>query len=457
MRHCARLSARRRARPEADASSEADADADAAPTPAPKPTGQVPCTASGGGHYTCSWYVPGDGVASGTPVLSSTAAVVGYLHKGHNWIICQQQGAERSSGAYHNDWYGWTLSDHAGYGWANAVYASGGANDGQFAHVPNCNGAHGSPPSTTVPPAPAPTPTPPPPTTTPPIPGSGTLSAVRKKIVSLALAQRNYAPRTGHCDRYGKNLICPGDLYQGEWCSVMATWVWEQAGVNIPIFGYSGDPWYWSGSGGGRDGISGGHAKVLGPRGKAQPGDMVFFGTPSNSLHVAVVLKRYASGEILVMNGNDWSASAPDGIALESTFYPSTHGSVDGTGGPVYGYAEPERNGQVAAAASPAVRARIEAYLSQPPGANPVKGQDPRGPQKQHQKAERRHPAAQQMPYVGRRITVEVTNVRRSGTYVVEVLYRGSRASARRDFAHFLRRYHDPGKAYIVHYVKRSG
>jgi hypothetical protein len=57
------------------------------------------------------------------------------------------------------------------------------------------------------------------------------------------------------------------------------------------------------------------------------------------------------------------------------------------------------------------------------------------------------------MPYVGRRITIEVTNVLRSGTYIVEVLYRGSRESARRDFAHFLRRYHDPGKAYIVHYV----
>jgi hypothetical protein len=182
---------------------------------------------------------------------------------------------------------------------------------------------------------------------------------------------------------------------------------------------------------------------------------MVFFGTPGNSLHVAVVLKRYASGEILVMNGNDYSSSAPDGIALESTFYPSTHGSVDGTGGPVYGYAEPERNGHVAAAATPAVRDRIEAYLSQPPGADPVKGQDPRGPQKSHQRAERKHPAAQQMPYVGKRITVEVTNVLRSGTYIVEVLYRGTKASAKREFAGFLRRYHDPGKAYIVHYVKR--
>jgi hypothetical protein len=235
----------------------------------------------------------------------------------------------------------------------------------------------------------------------------------------------------------------------------MATWVWEQAGVDIPIFGYSGDPFYWAGAGGGRDGISGGHATILGPHGNAQPGDMVFFGTPGDSRHVAIVLKRYASGEILVMNGNDWSASAPDGIALESTFYPSTRGDVDGTGGPVYGYAEPEKNGHVAAAARPAVRTRIEAYLSQPPGGNPVKGQDPRGPQKQHQMQERKHPAAQQMPYVGKRITIEVTDVLRSGKYVIDVLYRGSKRAAKRDFAHFLRRYHDPGKAYIVRYVKR--
>jgi hypothetical protein len=416
---------------------------------------------SGAGHYTCSWYVPGDGVSSGTPVLSSSAQIVGYLHKGRNWIICQQQGAERSSGSYHNDWYGWTLSDHGGSGWANAVYASGGANDGQFAHAPNCNGAHGSPPTTTAPPTPPappanPRPTPPP--TPAPIPGSSKLSAVRRTIVSEALAQRNYAPRSGHCDRYGRNLICPGDLYYGEWCSVMATWAWERAGVNIPIFGYSGDPWYWAGSGGGRDGISGGHATILGPHGKAQPGDMVFFGSPSNSLHVAVVLKRYSSGEILVMNGNDYSPNAPGGIALESTFYPSTHGSVDGTGGPVYGYAEPERNGHVATheLAGPAVRARIEAALSQPSAGNPVKGQDPRDPQKQHQRQEAKHPAAQQMPYVSKRITVEVTNVTRSGTYDIDVLYRGSRAAARRAFAQFLKRYHDSGKAYVVHYVKRS-
>ncbi len=295
----------------------------------------------------------------------------------------------------------------------------------------------------------------PPPAPPAPIPGSGKLSAVRKSIVSLALAQRNYAPHSGHCDRYGSGLICPGDLYEGEWCSVMATWVWERAGISIPIFGYSGDPFYWSGPGGGRDGISGGHATVLGPHGKAQPGDMVFFGTPGNSLHVAVVLKRYASGEILVMNGNDYSPSAPDGIALESTFYPSTHGDVNGTGGPVYGYAEPEHNGQVAHAATAAVRARIEAALSQPPAENPVTGQDPRGPQKQQQLQERKHPAAQQMPYVGKRITIEVTNVLRSGRYVIDVLYRGSKRTAERDFAHFLKRYHDPGTAYIVHYIKR--
>ncbi len=60
--------------------------AQAAPAP-------VPCTNIGGGHYECGWYVPGDGVHGGSLVAVGTTTV-GYLHKGRNWIVCQQTGGD---------------------------------------------------------------------------------------------------------------------------------------------------------------------------------------------------------------------------------------------------------------------------------------------------------------------------------------------------------------------------
>jgi hypothetical protein len=135
----------------------------AAPAPAPSGPAQIPCSAIGAGKYSCNWYVPGDGTSGGSPVLASKGSTVGYLHKGSNWILCQQKGAERGYGGASNGWYGWTEADDGSYGWADAVYASGGANDGQFASAPNCAGAHGAPPATAAaPPSPVPKPSPPP-------------------------------------------------------------------------------------------------------------------------------------------------------------------------------------------------------------------------------------------------------------------------------------------------------
>jgi lysophospholipase L1-like esterase len=122
----------------------------------------VPCWASGGGHYTCSWYPAGDGRSGGTPVLDGNGARVGWLHRGDNWIVCQQRGGRVTSGPYYNSWWGWTLTDYNGrWGWANAVNARGGDNEGGFGGgAPQCNGAHGNPPGG---PASAPPPPPEPP------------------------------------------------------------------------------------------------------------------------------------------------------------------------------------------------------------------------------------------------------------------------------------------------------
>jgi lysophospholipase L1-like esterase len=143
--------------------------AQAAPAP-------VPCVKAGGGHYDCEWYRAGDGHSGGTPVRSGEGTLVGYLHQGTNWVVCQQRGGRRSSADFYNSWWAWTEADDGRWGWVNAVWAKGGDNDGQFGGgVPQCAGVHGAPPGASDPtapnPAPQPTPAPSPaPSGPPPLP-----------------------------------------------------------------------------------------------------------------------------------------------------------------------------------------------------------------------------------------------------------------------------------------------
>jgi lysophospholipase L1-like esterase len=110
-------------------------------------------------HYLCSWYTAGNGTSGGTPVQAANGTRVGFLHQGRNWIVCQQRGSRVTRGGATNVWWGFTTADNGRTGWANAVYARGGTNDGIFGSgVPNCNGRHGSAP---VAKAAAPTPAPP--------------------------------------------------------------------------------------------------------------------------------------------------------------------------------------------------------------------------------------------------------------------------------------------------------
>jgi hypothetical protein len=108
----------------------------------------VPCSNAGGGHYDCNWWPPGNGTSGGALVVVGTTTV-GYLHQGSNWIVCQQKGGDvYNSRGYKNFWFGYTLADNNKWGWASAIEASGGDDYGPFGGgVPNCNGAHGSPPS----------------------------------------------------------------------------------------------------------------------------------------------------------------------------------------------------------------------------------------------------------------------------------------------------------------------
>jgi GDSL-like lipase/acylhydrolase family protein len=134
----------------------------------------VPCSKLSAGKYQCSFYPAGNGISAGAPVQDATGKRVGYLNHGANWIVCQASGATVHNGADENRWWGYTEANDQHFGWVNAVWASGGSNNGPFAAAPNCGSTYGSPPAAATPaptPAPAPTPIPTPAPTTPrPVP-----------------------------------------------------------------------------------------------------------------------------------------------------------------------------------------------------------------------------------------------------------------------------------------------
>lgn len=134
----------------------------------------VPCSKLSTGKYQCGFYPAGDGISAGAPVQDSTGTRVGYLNHGANRIVCQASGATVHNGAYYNRWWGYTEANDQHFGWVNAVWASGGSNDGPFsANVPNCGSTYGSPPAAAAPtptPTPSPTPTPTPAPAPKPVP-----------------------------------------------------------------------------------------------------------------------------------------------------------------------------------------------------------------------------------------------------------------------------------------------
>ncbi|MBO0767027.1 MAG: hypothetical protein J2P50_20880, partial [Hyphomicrobiaceae bacterium] len=114
---------------------------------------QVPCTKVSNGKYGCSFYPPGDGISGGAPVQNHRGKVVGYLNEGRNWIVCQASGVTVHYHGYYNHFWGFTVANDGNKGWVNAVYVSGGSNNGPFsAIVPDCHFKLRSPPKHTSPP-----------------------------------------------------------------------------------------------------------------------------------------------------------------------------------------------------------------------------------------------------------------------------------------------------------------
>ncbi len=119
-----------------------------------------------------------------------------------------------------------------------------------------------------------------------------------------------------------------------EWCALFATWAWEQAGIPIPRYAFTGDIWGWAASNG----------ADLPPTATPAIGDAVLYGTgpqsTSTSVHVGIVTEVWPDGSIMTVGGD--SGPGRDGYlstALDGPFLPADSASYNGV--PIYGFAQP--------------------------------------------------------------------------------------------------------------------
>ena len=118
------------------------------------------------------------------------------------------------------------------------------------------------------------------------------------------------------------------------WCSLFATWVWEQAGVPIPRYAFTGDIYTWAGQNGSVMPVS-----TFPVRGEA-----VLYGTGpwsvATSVHVGIVAQVWPDGAIVTVEGD--AGPGPYGrynVIINGPFLPSQSASYNGF--PIYAFALP--------------------------------------------------------------------------------------------------------------------
>jgi hypothetical protein len=270
----------------------------------------VPCHSIGAGKYECNFYVPGDGHAGGAPVKDGGGGRVGFLHKGRNWVLCQQVGGRETSGAYFNDNWAWTLADNNRAGWINAVYASGGDNDGAFGGVPACNGAHGNAPGGAPAPAPGPQPGP------APAPGE---NANGRRVVNWAVNHVSWWAGKYSMDRrlpvnqsvdFMKTHAPPRGGRQACDCSSFVRWAMAQADVNAGS--YTKDMWTAYGKMPARYSSAQTNTQYglvlrgqgTNPPGGFRVGDLIFYGVSGMGTGTGHVALYMGNGKIVQCSGS---------------------------------------------------------------------------------------------------------------------------------------------------------
>jgi CHAP domain-containing protein len=154
----------------------------------------------------------------------------------------------------------------------------------------------------------------------------GAASGVAGTIVAAARSQLGGNPSSGYyCNPYGP---CE------EWCALFATWAWEEAGVPIPRYAFTGDIYGWARA----------HTAVSAPSARPAPGDAVLYGTgpqsAASSVHVGLVAEVWPDGAVVTIEGD-----APPGplgstnVVINGPYLPSDSSTYNGFG--IYAFATP--------------------------------------------------------------------------------------------------------------------
>ena len=119
-----------------------------------------------------------------------------------------------------------------------------------------------------------------------------------------------------------------------QWCALFATWAWEQAGVPIPRYAFTGDIWTWAAT----------YGALLPPSATPAVGDAVLYGTgpwnTNTSVHVGIVTQVWPDGSIMTVGGD--AGPGRDGylsVAIDGPFLPADSNSYNGM--PIYAFAQP--------------------------------------------------------------------------------------------------------------------
>ena len=157
---------------------------------------------------------------------------------------------------------------------------------------------------------------------------SPSATALSASITAVAAGQVGPDPDNGHgsyCNPYGP---CE------PWCALFVTWVWAQAGIPVPSYGFTGSIDAWAAANG----------RLLPATALAAPGDAVLYGTgPQNadtSVHTGVVVQVWPDGAVLTVEGD--AGPYPSGeynVVVNGPFLPTK--SLPYNGFAVYAVAQP--------------------------------------------------------------------------------------------------------------------
>ncbi|TWE13146.1 hypothetical protein [Rudaeicoccus suwonensis] len=97
-------------------------------------------TGGGGGHTSPTAKIYKSVWQSASSYTSPTSMkTIGVLHAGSNYFYCQTKGSELNASGYQNNWWLKTDDDSGNSGvWVNAIFVSGGSNNGQIPGIPAC-------------------------------------------------------------------------------------------------------------------------------------------------------------------------------------------------------------------------------------------------------------------------------------------------------------------------------